>query len=129
MTNYYIKENNIIIQSANWKFDNNCLETEEEIVRYNGQLMLASDYATLQQTPAYLAEQKKQLIQSAKTTRDKAINEITNAKLLDDLQLDAGTITQAIYDTRKTARLSQLAEVQNTFYTTTGLPRPTTITA
>jgi uncharacterized protein YuzE len=73
--------------------------------------------------------EKKQLIQSAKEIRDKAINEITNAKLLDDLQLDAGTITQTVYDARKTARLAQLAEVQNTFYTTTGLTKPTTITA
>lgn len=57
MTNYYIKENGVITQSANWKFDENCLETEEDIVRYNGQLMLASDYAALQQTPEYISEQ------------------------------------------------------------------------
>ena len=59
MTNYYIKENDIITQSANWKFDKNCIETEEEIVRYDGQLILASEYATLQQTPEYIAEELK----------------------------------------------------------------------
>ena len=57
MTNYYIKENDVITQSANFKFDDNCLETEEEIIRYDGQLILASEYATLQQTPEYIAEQ------------------------------------------------------------------------
>ena len=58
MTNYYIKENDIITQSANWKFDNNCLATEENIIRAdNGQLILASEYAILQETPEYIAEQ------------------------------------------------------------------------
>src|SRR5574344_858474 len=57
MTNYYIKENGIITQSSNWKFSEDCIETEEEIVRYDGQLMLASEYATLQQTPEYISEQ------------------------------------------------------------------------
>ena len=131
MTNYYLKENNLITQSANFKFDKNCLETEEEIVRdsISGQLYLASDYTTLQATDAYKAQIKKQTIQAAKATRDSAINEITNAKLLDELQLDAGQITQAIYDARKTARLAQLAQVQTDFYTATGLTQPTTITA
>ena len=59
MTNYYLKENNIITQSANWKFDNNCLETEEDIVRYEGQLMLKSEFEALSQTPEYIAEQLK----------------------------------------------------------------------
>ena len=59
MTNYYIKENNIITQSANFKFDKNCLETEEEIVRYNGQLMLKSEFEALSQTPEYIAEELK----------------------------------------------------------------------
>ena len=59
MTNYYIKENDIITQSADWKFDNNCLATEENIIRAdNGQLILASEYAILQETPEYIAEQK-----------------------------------------------------------------------
>src|SRR5574344_1903169 len=58
MTNYYLKENNVITQSANWKFDKNCLETEEDIVRYNGQLMLKSEFEALSQTPEYIAEQK-----------------------------------------------------------------------
>lgn len=73
--------------------------------------------------------EKTVLILQSKTERDKAINEITNAKLLDDLQLDGGQITQSIYDTRKNARLAQLAEVLSTFYTTTGLSRPINITA
>ena len=76
-----------------------------------------------------IISQKKQTIQTAKAIRDKAINEITNAKLLDELQLDAGQITQAVYDARKTARLAQLAQVQTAFYTATGLTQPTTITA
>lgn len=86
-------------------------------------------FTDISNTDAYKAKVKKQTIQTAKAIRDSAINEITNAKLLDDLQLDAGTITQAIYDARKTARLAQLAEVQTAFYTTTGLTQPTTITA
>ena len=71
MTNYYLKENNIITQSANFKFDKNCLETEEKIVRYDGQLMLASEYSTLQQTPEYIAEQL------AKAKADKLQENIT----------------------------------------------------
>ena len=58
MANYYIKENDIITQSADLKFSNYCIETEEEIIRYNGQLILASEYAILQETPEYIAEQK-----------------------------------------------------------------------
>ena len=79
--------------------------------------------------PEYIAEQKKILIQAAKITRDTAINEITNAKLLDDLQHDSGQITDTIYNTRKATRLAQLAEVQAAFYTATGLAQPTIITA
>lgn len=64
MTNYYIKENNVITQSANWKFDKNCLETEEEIIRAdNGILMLQSDYDTYIETEQYLAEQFQNAIQ------------------------------------------------------------------
>src|SRR5574344_605608 len=74
MTNYYIKENNVITQSANFKFDKNCLETEEEIVRYDGQLMLKSEFDTLSQTPEYIAEQltkaKADKLQENTTKRD-----------------------------------------------------------
>lgn len=63
MINYYLISNNVITQSANWKFDKNCLETEEEIVRYNGELMFASEYATLQNTTEYKLSQFQQAIQ------------------------------------------------------------------
>ena len=46
MTNYYLMENGIVTQSADWKFDDNCLATQEEIVReeLSGVLYLKSDY-------------------------------------------------------------------------------------
>lgn len=111
-------------QGLNYYEDRNCI-----IMYSNNEKIVNGKSVDRTQDADYIAEQKKQLIQQAKVTRDTAINEITNAKLLDDLQLDAGTITQAIYNARKTARLAQLAEVNATFYTTTGLIQPTTITA
>lgn len=65
MTNYYLSENGIIIQFSNWRFDENCLETEEEIIRdeFSGQLYLQSDYDALVLTNEYgekvIAEQNK----------------------------------------------------------------------
>ena len=93
MTNYYIKENDIITQSANWKFDKNCLETEEEIIRYNGQLMLASEYAILQETPEYIAEQlakaKADKLQENTTKRDaRLIAGVTYKNILFDSDQD-----------------------------------------
>lgn len=66
MTNYYIIENNIITQSANFKFDKNCLETEEEIVRKDdGTLLLKSDYDIYIQSDLYknkVKSEKKKII-------------------------------------------------------------------
>lgn len=58
MTNYYLLENDAITQSANFKFDENCLETEEEIVReeLSGQLYLKSKHEELVQTEAHKAQ-------------------------------------------------------------------------
>lgn len=57
MTNYYLIENKIISHSADWKFNENCLETEEDIVRNNeGILMLKSDCDTLVNTDEYKAK-------------------------------------------------------------------------
>lgn len=55
MKNYYLLENEIITQTANFKFDENCLETQEEIVRdeLSGQLYLRSDYESLILTDEY----------------------------------------------------------------------------
>lgn len=62
MTNYYLIENGIITQSADWKFDNNCLETEEQIIRdsFSGQLYLKSEYDELIETDEYLAKVAEQ---------------------------------------------------------------------
>ena len=55
MTNYYLQDNGVITQSANFKFSDNCLETQEEIVRdeLSGQLYLQSDYNNLIITQEY----------------------------------------------------------------------------
>jgi len=57
--NYYLLENGIITQSADFRFNDDCLETEEEIVRdsLSGQLYLKSEYDVLIATSEYLAEQ------------------------------------------------------------------------
>jgi len=56
--NYYLLENGIITQSADFKFDDGCLETENGIVRdeMNGQLYLQSDYNALIATDDYKAK-------------------------------------------------------------------------
>lgn len=61
--NYYTTDNeNKIIETSifgcepHWL---NCNQTEEEIVRYDGQLMLKSEFDTLSQTTEYIAEQLK----------------------------------------------------------------------
>lgn len=56
MTNYYLMENGVITHSANWKFDIHCFETEEEIIRDNNQLYLASEYSAMQKTKKYKAK-------------------------------------------------------------------------
>lgn len=55
MTNYYLLENGKVTQSAEFKFDDNCLETDEKIVReeLSGQLYLQSDYNNLIATEEY----------------------------------------------------------------------------
>lgn len=118
MTNYYLKENNVITQSANWKFDKNCLETEEEIVRYDGQLMLASEYATLQQTPEYLAEQFQQAIQYQHDAFDEYSREIIyqiqyntalgNTALVTSLQSQLQAEQQAVI-----TRINDITEAYN----------------
>lgn len=58
MTNYYLLENGIITQSANFQFSESAIATEEEIVRddLSGQLMLKSEHETLTQTDEYKAK-------------------------------------------------------------------------
>lgn len=58
MTKYYLLENGKITQSADFKFSENCLETQEEIVRddLSGQLYLQSDYNNLIATDDYKAK-------------------------------------------------------------------------
>src|SRR5574344_1641929 len=104
MTNYYIKENNVITQSANFKFDKNCLETEEEIVRYDGQLMLKSEFDTLSQTPEYIAEQlakaKADKLQDNTTKRDaRLIAGVTYKNILFDSDQDQKINLSAIAST------------------------------
>ena len=127
MTNYYLKDiNNLITQSANFKFDKNCIETEEEIVRdsISGQLYLASDYLTLQTTDTYKAKVKKQEIQAANNIYKQKIDNITNSALIDLLQKTAGEITQTIYDARTIAKAALYIAAKDEFYTTTGLTPP-----
>lgn len=58
MINYYILENGIITQSADFRFSENCLETEEEIVldELSGQLYLKNDYDVLISKDEYKAK-------------------------------------------------------------------------
>lgn len=58
MAKYYLLENGNITQSADFKFSENCLETQEEIVRdkLSGQLYLQSDYNNLIATDDYKAK-------------------------------------------------------------------------
>lgn len=58
MTNYYLLENGIITQSADWKFSEDCLETQEEIVQdeLSGKLYFESDFDSLISTDEHKAE-------------------------------------------------------------------------
>lgn len=119
MTNYYIVENNIITQSANWKFDNNCLETEEYIVRAdNGVLMLQSDYDAYIQTSEYLAEQFQNSIQYQHDAFDEYSREIVyqiqyntalgNTTLVTNLQAQLQAEQQAVI-----TRINDITEAYN----------------
>lgn len=82
---------------------------------------------------------KKQQIKEATMIRNNSYDSITNSVILDqlaitnlDLQLAAGKIIQAQYDTQKTiyqnrisAKATLFATATDNFYTTTGLTRPT----
>ena len=82
MTNYYIKENDIITQSANWKFDEKCLETEEEIVRNDlGKLMLKSDYDIYITNPEYIAEQEAKAKEAKRIEIQKQIDELDKKRI------------------------------------------------
>lgn len=78
MTNYYLLENGIITQSSNFKFDDNCLETEEDIVRdeLSGKLYLQSDYNSLIATHDYKAK---------KTAQENAIKKADLQSQIDEL--------------------------------------------
>lgn len=67
MTNYYLKENGIITQAASFKFDDNCLVIEEEIINCEGQLMLESEYNAYINTEEYKLEQKQKEIERIKS--------------------------------------------------------------
>lgn len=118
MTNYYLKENDIITQSANWKFDDNCLETEEEIVRYEGQLMLASEYATLQNTSEYKLSKFQTDIQYQHDAYNEYAREIVyqiqyntavgNTDLVTSLQTQLQTEQQAVIE-----RINAITEAYN----------------
>ena len=104
MTNYYLIENGIITQSADWKFDNNCLETEEEIVRYNGQLYLKSEYDLIIQSNDYkakeLAEAKITKLQENINKRDaRLIAGVTYKNILFDSDQDQKINLSAIAST------------------------------
>lgn len=117
MTNYYLKENNVITQSADWKFDKNCLETQEEIIRYNGQLMLNSEYIALQQTPEYIAEQKKQKKNSAYKTYQQGLTQLKSEDELNQFLKSCGKITQSEYDSRLAIITTDLTALQSTYST------------
>lgn len=87
MTNYYILENGIITQSANFKFDENCLETQQQIVRANnGQLMLQSDYNNYINTQQYKLKQFQDSIQYQHDAFDEFSSVINNQiKTLENL--------------------------------------------
>ncbi len=109
MTNYYIKENGNIIQSADHKFDDNCLATEENIVRNDdGILMLESDYNNYIQTDEYKAkvaeienENRKTDLQTQIEALDiKRIRAIAEPSLKDDTTTWLEYYTQQITQLR-----------------------------
>lgn len=83
MTNYYLEENGIITQSADWKFNKKCLKTEEDIVRdeLSGQLYLKSNYDALIQTPEYIAKQATQNNSLKKIDLQSQIDELDKKRI------------------------------------------------
>ena len=91
--------------------------------------------------PEYIAEQKCKLIQDANEVRRKAIDNITNSVILDQLlstyasvQYNYGEISEAeyqnlatVYNGRLEAKAKLYAKVKADFYATTGLIEPTNI--
>lgn len=121
----------------------NYYEDDDCIIMYLDSESVTNGVVTdISDTDEYKAKVKKQEIQAAKAIRDEAIDKITNSILIDqllikelDLKLAATTITQAEYDTAKAiydarivAKATQYVVAKETFYTTTGLIEPTTIT-
>lgn len=78
MTNYYLLEDGIITQSADFKFSENCLETQDEILRdeLSGQLYFQSDYNNLIVTDAYKAKVSETQKNLQKATLQQQIKEL-----------------------------------------------------
>jgi hypothetical protein len=108
MTNYYLIENGIITQSADFRFDGNCLETEEEIVRSEeGVLMLQSEHDTHIQTPEYTQSQKDLQINSIQEKYKGIMNEYICAKVKRDL------FETEEYQSMLEDMYNEISEVQN----------------
>lgn len=85
------------------------------------------DLIDISDTQEYKDKIKRQEIQQANEIRKKAIDNISNSVLLDQLALRVGMITQEVYDSRFTAKANMYGEAVHNFYTSTGLTPPTTI--
>lgn len=83
MTNYYLLENGIVTQSADFKFSEDCLETQEEIVRdeLSGQLYLQNDYNILTETEDYKAEVSAKENVANKTQLQSQIEELDKKRI------------------------------------------------
>lgn len=83
MTNYYLLENGKITQSADFKFSENCLETQEEIVRdeLSGQMYLQSDYDALIETEDYKAKVSVQENAITKAQLQSQIDELDKKRI------------------------------------------------
>jgi hypothetical protein len=103
-------------QGLNYYEDDNCI-----IMYLDSEKIVNGESVDRTQDADYIAEQKKQLIQTAKATRDTKIDSLTNSALIDLLQLKAGEISQAIYDSRTLAKAQMYEQAKHDFYNTTGL--------
>lgn len=78
----------------------------------------------ISETPEYI--QKKQVEHVAKLQEDymKKIDAITSANLLNENMLQAGLITQSIFDSRLAKNIALGLSTYNEFFTLTGIPKP-----
>lgn len=126
----YDTNGNITGQFACQQYENQ-LQVNEVIEQKDLDKYLVIDgvLTDITNTSEYIAEQKAKLIQSEETKKAAIFSKVADSILTDDLQLKVGKITQAVHDSRLTAKLAIYQQAEDNFYTNTGLERPTIIGA